>query len=221
MVVNSVPSKMFTTSFINIDNNNRLPIFTLQFADSLNNTRPIDIGWTLSASLNVPSGLKTAYAMGYSTSADGIVTFTLSNADSTSFKQEFGNSACSLSVKGFNYNTNKAIDLTFSKVVLLGNQNDTFYTNTVPTASTVKILPAIQTVVAGVQTSLQFQLVASDGKLYRQAQTNGWYTSASSAISLTNSNGFTVSILNGNMFGSYIINLMNTVVGTYTFQIKF
>jgi len=121
MVINSVPSQMFTTSFINIDNNNRYPIFTLQFADSLNNTRPIDIGWTLSASLNVPSGLKTAYALGYSTSADGIVSFTLSNADTSSFKQEFGNSACSLSVKGFNYNTNKGIDITFSKVVLLGN----------------------------------------------------------------------------------------------------
>jgi hypothetical protein len=53
---------MFTSSFINFDNNNRLPMIRLSFFDIIgNNVQPAD-GWTYSCVLSIPDGTKKSYS---------------------------------------------------------------------------------------------------------------------------------------------------------------
>lgn len=49
---------MFTTSFINFDNNNRIPIMQLAFFDILGNAVQPGDGWTYTCILNIPDGAK-------------------------------------------------------------------------------------------------------------------------------------------------------------------
>jgi hypothetical protein len=53
---------MFASSFINFDNNNRLPFIRLSFFDILGNNVNPEAGWMYSCILSIPDGAKKSYS---------------------------------------------------------------------------------------------------------------------------------------------------------------
>jgi len=162
-VKNGQESEMIKTSFINFDNNNRLPLIRLGFFDVLGNKRGSQPGWTYSCQLSIPSGANKEYNLASSESA-GVVQFALgSDSDEKVFQNEIRNSA-SLVIMGAN--GSETFSLEFDKVVIVGNEQDEKYTTTPPTAGSVVTLPQTQKIIAGQWTTVQFNLRSEGGKNY-------------------------------------------------------
>jgi len=61
--INGIDTQIFTTSFVNLDNNNKLPIFKLAFFDVINNSRLAEDGWIYTATLSIVNGANSNYVL--------------------------------------------------------------------------------------------------------------------------------------------------------------
>lgn len=72
----------------------------------------------------------------------------------------------------------RKISIDVNNAALLGNPDEPYYTNTIPTADSVSIAPNTLTGRAGQWLMAEFQLKAEDGLLYNHLMSKGWYVNA-------------------------------------------
>ena len=210
MLVNQDRKEIITTQTLQIDNTKIIPLFYMQFYDQYSNQRPVSSDLSkFTAVLTVPGSQASSYNFTGS-ELRGDYQFVLPGSKYESFQFELGNDQCSIlfsatNQKGTNYN----INVNYSQVILAGSSNDSSYTNKVPNADSVKIIPNSLELVAGEFATINVELRAANGRLYRDLTNLGWYSEAnlpnSFNLMLGSNEIQSPTIIKGKQYGTYSI----------------
>ena len=212
LLVNQDRKEITPSQTLQIDNSKIIPLFYMQFYDKYLNQRPVSLDFkAFNAVLTVPeSGSKSqSYSfIGYELRGD--YQFLLPSSSYNTFEFELSNPNCSLLFSASNTkNSSNSININFPTVILLGTSNDSAYTNDVPDPKNVVISPNSLSFIAGDYVTLNIELRATNGKLYRDLANLGWYSDANLSnaftLSLGGSNIASPAITKGKQYGTYSI----------------
>lgn len=218
-LVNENRQQMLPEQTLQIDNLKIVPVFYMQFYDKYYNKRPVSSDLNnFNCTLSVPRSQFNRYNFTASETF-GDYQFILPTSESDEFQFELANSDCSLSFTADNKTKpdgNNAVSLQIPKVILMGSSNDSSYDNDYPDPNNVKVIPNSLIMTAGEYASVQVELRAASGKLYRDQVNKGWYSDDNLAKAFTlvigsNNSITSLAIVKGKQYGTYTISFTTTI----------
>lgn len=208
LLVNEDRKEILPSQTLQIDNTKIIPLFYMQFYDQYLNQRPVSSDLTgFKAVLTVPGSSEQTYVF-LGSELRGDYQFILPGERYSSFQFELANERCDLQFTAIS-SLGSNIRANFSNVILAGSSNDSSFTNDLPDPNFVQITPNSLSFIAGMYASLNIELRAANGRLYRDLANKGWYddNTLTKAFTLKIEDLVieSVSIIKGKQYGTYSI----------------